>query len=269
MTAGGRSPARVLVIAGSDSSGGAGIQADIKTITILGGYAATAVTALTAQDTTGVHAIQPVPPAFVTAQIAAVLDDIGADAIKIGMLGTAEIAAAVRRGLASKAAEIPIVLDPVLVAKGGARLFDEDALGELRSLVKFAALVTPNIPEAEALLDRSIAGPQDMAAAARALCDLGAGAALVTGGHMVGDEITDMLVSRAGERQFTSQRIDTPHTHGTGCTLSSAIATGLAKGLSLEEAVAAARDFVLEAIRTAPGIGKGHGPLNFIHPLSR
>lgn len=268
MTAGKASPARVLVIAGSDSSGGAGIQADIKAITMFGAYAATAITALTAQNTTGVKAVQPVPAAFIRAQIASVLDDIGADAIKIGMLGTAETVAAVADELNRRAAGIPVVFDPVMATNQGERLLDEDALSALRSLVKLAALVTPNIPEAEALLSRSISGPEDMAEAAHALADLGAGAVLVTGGHLVGEEITDILVSPAGERRFTSKRIDTAHTHGTGCSLASAIAAGLAKDAPLEDAVAAARDFIRKAIQTAPGLGEGQGPINFLHPLT-
>lgn len=268
MTVGGASPARILVIAGSDSSGGAGVQADIKAITMLGGYAATAVTALTAQNTTGVQAVQPVPAAFVESQIRSVLDDIGADAIKIGMLGNAEVAATVLGVLGTEAAEIPIVLDPVMIAKGGARLLEEDALGELKSLVKLAALVTPNLPEAEVLTGRSIRNVRDMAAAGQELRQLGAGAALIKGGHLAGDEIVDVLISDAGERRYRSDRVETRHTHGTGCTLASAIATGLAQGCTLEEAVAAATDYVQKAIRTAPGLGEGHGPLNFLHPLS-
>jgi hydroxymethylpyrimidine/phosphomethylpyrimidine kinase len=260
---------RVLVVAGSDSGGGAGIQADIKTITMLGGYAATAISALTAQNTRGVHAIVSVEPAFVARQMEVVLADIGADCVKTGMLGTAEVIEAVVRTLERHARGVPVVVDPVMVAKGGAALLDPRAqsLLELR-LLPCAALVTPNVPEAVALTGVSIDGPDDMARAADVLLARGAGAALIKGGHLPGDEVVDLLRTADGvERRWESPRLSSRSTHGTGCTLAAAIATGIAEGLRLEDAVDRAREYVLEAIRTAPGLGAGHGPLNHAHPL--
>jgi hydroxymethylpyrimidine/phosphomethylpyrimidine kinase len=253
---------RVLVIAGSDSGGGAGIQADIKTITALGGYAATAITALTAQDTFGVHGVHPVPPAFVRAQMRAVLDDIGADAIKTGMLADALTVLAVCEVLEARV-DLPLVVDPVMVAKGGARLLADDALAALRlRLIPLALLVTPNVPEAEALLGRPIPDTATMEGAAMALLALGAKSVLLKGGHLPGDEVIDVLATEAGTVLFRSSRIHTRHTHGTGCTLASAVATGLAQGMALPEAVARARAYVRAALATAPGFGGGHGPLN-------
>ena len=248
---------RVLIIAGSDSGGGAGIQADIKTILALGSHAMTAITALTAQDTTGVHAIHPVPPAFVRQQITVVLDDLGADVVKIGMLGTAPIIEAVTAGL--KGRGLPLVLDPVMVAKGGASLLDPAAIQALRALIPQATLLTPNLPEAEALLGHPIQNPHD---AAQALLAQGPGAVLLKGGHAQGDTIHDILATPAGIEIFRSPRIHTRHTHGTGCTLASAIAAGLAQGLPLQAAVTQALAYVQAAIRAAPGYGAGHGPLN-------
>jgi len=253
---------RVLIVAGSDSGGGAGIQADIKTVTMLGGYAATAIAALTVQNTLGVSGVHPVPPAFVQAQMRAVLDDIGADAIKTGMLGDAAMVAAVAEVIEALAAPPPLVVDPVMVAKGGARLLDEEAVGALRTrLLPLATLVTPNTPELEALTGLPIDDEHSAVAAGRALRAAGAQAVLVKGGHLDGDEVADWLLSREGEQRFVSPRIQTRHTHGTGCTLASAIACELAKGRSLAHAVAAARDYVQAAIRAAPGLGQGHGPL--------
>jgi hydroxymethylpyrimidine/phosphomethylpyrimidine kinase len=253
---------RVLVVAGSDSGGGAGVQADIKAITALGGYAATAITALTAQDTFGVHGVHAVPPAFVQAQMRAVLDDIGADAIKTGMLGDAAAVLAVCEVLEARAGP-PLVVDPVMVAKGGAKLLADDALAALRKkLIPLASLVTPNLPEAEALLGASIADPAAMAAAATALLTLGAKAVLLKGGHLAGEEVIDILATEAGTVVFRSPRIETRHTHGTGCTLASAVAAGLAQGMALHDAVARARAYVRAALVTAPGYGGGHGPLN-------
>ncbi|MDH3240309.1 MAG: bifunctional hydroxymethylpyrimidine kinase/phosphomethylpyrimidine kinase [Alphaproteobacteria bacterium] len=261
--------ARVLIIAGSDSGGGAGIQADIKTVTALGGYAATAITALTAQNTLGVQGIFPVDPAFIEDQIAAVLDDIGADCIKTGMLGDAAVITAVVKALEERAPDIPVVVDPVMVAKGGASLLAAEAVEVLKSrLLPRARLATPNIPEAEALLGEKIGGPQDMEAAALALLDLGPEAVLLKGGHLEGDLLVDLLVDRAGLIQrFEGARIESRHTHGTGCTLASACAEGLARGLALGPAVARARAYVRQAIATAPGLGGGHGPLNHGHTV--
>ncbi|HEX3701493.1 MAG TPA: bifunctional hydroxymethylpyrimidine kinase/phosphomethylpyrimidine kinase [Phenylobacterium sp.] len=257
---------RVLIIAGSDSGGGAGIQADIKTVTALGGYAATAVTAVTVQDTLGVHEIHPIPAAVVAAQARAVLDDIGADAIKTGMLGdaaTLEAVAAILDGVAP-----PAVVDPVLVAKGGARLLDPVAIERFGALlIPRAALLTPNAPEAEALTGLAVASLDGQRRAAEALLAAGAGAVLVKGGHLPGERVIDLLVTPGGETAFEAARIDTRHTHGTGCTLASACATGLAQGLALPEAVARAWAYVQEAIARAPGLGRGHGPLDHGWPL--
>ncbi len=253
----------VLAIAGSDSAGGAGIQADIKTNTMLGGYAATAITALTAQDTSGVHAIQMVPPEFVSLQIAVVLDDIGADAVKTGMLGDAATIEAIAAALMRHAPGVKLVVDPVMVAKGGASLLRDDAVAALiRTLLPMASVVTPNLPEAEVLTGLVIQDVAAMHRAAAALLRLGAPAVLLKGGHLPGDEVVDLLATADGCESFTAPRIASRHTHGTGCTLASAIATGLAQGMTLRDAVLRARAYVRAAIATAPGIGKGHGPLN-------
>jgi hydroxymethylpyrimidine/phosphomethylpyrimidine kinase len=258
-----RTRGRVLAIAGSDSGGGAGIQADIKTITALGAYAATAITALTAQNTRGVHAIRMVPPEFIHQQIVVVLDDIGADAIKTGMLGDAATIETVTDALARHAAAIPFVLDPVMVAKGGAHLLDPGAVHALvRHLLPKASVITPNLPEAEVLSNRAIPGVTAMQDAAKALLDLGVPAVLLKGGHLPGDTLVDVLATSEGIESFSAPRIDTRHTHGTGCTMASAIAAGLAQGIALREAVQRARDYVRAAIATAPGFGAGHGPLN-------
>ncbi|HYZ32659.1 MAG TPA: bifunctional hydroxymethylpyrimidine kinase/phosphomethylpyrimidine kinase [Crenalkalicoccus sp.] len=254
---------RVLVIAGSDSGGGAGIQADIKAITALGAFAATAVTALTAQDTTGVHGVLPVPPAFIAQQIACVLEDLGADALKTGMLHDAPTITAVCDAIGPAAARVPLVADPVMVAKGGHALLAPDAVATLRArLLPMAALLTPNLPEAEALTGRRIADREGMAESARALLAQGPRAVLVKGGHLPGEEVTDMLATPEGIEAFTAPRIMTRHTHGTGCTLASAIAAGLAQGLALREAVMRARAYLRAAIAAAPGYGRGHGPLD-------
>jgi len=259
---------RVLIVAGSDSGGGAGIQADIKAVTALGAYAATAITALTAQNTMGVVGVHEVPPDFVQLQMAVVLDDLGADAIKTGMLHGRAVIEAVVATLDAKAKDIPLVVDPVMVAKGGARLLQSEAVETVRRrLVPRAAVITPNRPEAEALLGQPIVGESDAEQAARALLDLGCGAVLLKGGHAAGPVICDILVSPAGLERFESPRIETRHTHGTGCTLASALAAGLAQGLALSAAVRRARAYVLEAIRTAPGLGAGHGPLNHAHTV--
>ena len=254
---------RVLVIAGSDSGGGAGIQADIKTVMALGGYATTAITALTAQDTHGVHGVHAVPPAFVRQQIALALADIGADAVKTGMLGDPALIEAVADALAGVG--LPFVLDPVMVAKGGAPLLAPSAVATLkRHLLPLASLVTPNVPEAAALSGRAIDDVADMRDAAETLLSLGVPAVLLKGGHLTGPEVTDLLVTVDGTVTFTRPRIATRHTHGTGCTFASAIATGLAQGLTLQESASRARDYVQAAIASAPGLGGGHGPLNHL-----
>jgi hydroxymethylpyrimidine/phosphomethylpyrimidine kinase len=262
--------ARVLVVAGSDSGGGAGIQADVKTITALGGYAATAVTALTAQNTLGVEGVVTTAPDFVERQMKLVLTDIGADAIKIGMLGSAAVVEVVARACQRLAPATPIVVDPVMVAKGGQSLLELDAREALRThLVPMAALLTPNVPEAEALSGIRIENEKALGRAAERLLLLGPGAVLVKGGHLAGDVVVDVLrTADGGEYRFESPRVESRSTHGTGCTLSSAIALGIAEGLTLEGAVARARVYVFEAIRTAPGLGQGHGPLNHAHPIT-
>ena len=253
---------RVLIIAGSDSSGGAGIQADIKTVTALGGYAATAITTLTVQNTLGVAGVHPVPPAFVTAQAGAVLDDIGVDAIKTGMLGDIAMVEAVA-AILDTTKGVATVIDPVMIAKGGTPLLDPSAVAAVRRLlIPRAVLLTPNAPEAEALTGIVVGSLDDQRRAGEALLKLGARAVLMKGGHLPGDILIDLLITPDGETAFETARIDTRHTHGTGCTLASACATGLAQGLTLTEAVARAWAYVQEAIAHAPGFGAGHGPLD-------
>ena len=254
---------RVLIVAGSDSGGGAGIQADIKTVTALGGYAMTAITALTAQNTEGVYGVHAPPPAFVAEQMRLVLTDIGADCIKIGMLHSVGVIEAVADALEAHAAGVPVVLDPVMVAKGGAPLLEPDAVSAYRTrMPRLATVLTPNLPEASVLLDREIATAEDQAAAVDAAQALGAAAVLLKGGHLEGDVVRDLLIERDAVTAFANPRIETRHTHGTGCTLASAIAAGVADGRSLREAVERAIAYVQAAIRTAPGLGRGHGPLN-------
>jgi hydroxymethylpyrimidine/phosphomethylpyrimidine kinase len=254
-------PVRVLAIAGSDSGGGAGVQADIKTISALGGYALSAITAITAQNTQGVSAIEIIRPELVRAQIRAVLDDIGVDAIKTGMLGDAFVAATVADIVQGVSA--PLILDPVMVATSGDVLLDEDAIQVLRTrLIPMARLLTPNIPEAEILCGMRITNVDDQRTAAHQLLAMGAQAVLLKGGHGKGDVITDLLVWDKGEAALQSRRIATQNTHGTGCTLASACATLLAQSLSLTDAVRMARRYVRGAIKNAPGFGAGHGPLD-------
>ena len=254
---------RVLIVAGSDSGGGAGIQADIKTVTALGGYAATAITALTAQDTNTVHAVHAVPADFVAEQMRVVLADIGADCIKTGMIHSAPIIEAVADAAGRHGEGIPLVVDPVLVAKGGASLLEASAMRALETaLIGRADLVTPNIPEAERLTGLTIATVDDMARAAERIRELGSKAVLVKGGHLESDEITDLLSHPGGIERFHAHRIESRHTHGTGCTLASAIATGLAQGMGLVDAVTRARRYLRSAIESAPGYGAGHGPVN-------
>jgi len=255
--------ARVLAIAGSDSGGGAGIQADIKAITALGGYAMTAVTAITVQNTRGVTGIHPVPEDVIGAQVRAVLSDIGADAVKTGMLGTAATVEAVADALADAGPDIPLVLDPVMIATSGDRLVADDAVAAIRTrLLPRAAIVTPNAPEAATLTGLDVTNADEQVEAGRALIDAGAGAALVKGGHLSGPTVRDVLVTEKEVFVFESKRLDTTSTHGTGCTLASAIATGLAKGLALQDAVEAAGQYLHEAILRAPGLGSGHGPVD-------
>ena len=251
---------RVLAIAGSDSSGGAGIQADIKSITMLGGYAMTAITAVTAQNTLGVTAVEALSPEMVGAQIDACLSDIGADAVKIGMLGSAQIAHLVAERLESL--EVPVVFDPVMVATSGAVLADDATVAAFERLMKLATLTTPNLPELAVLAAAECATGEAIIAAGWSLAERSGSAVLAKGGHADGDRVVDRLfIPDGGFASFDDPRIDTRHTHGTGCTLSSAIATLLGKGLSLRDAVGEARRFVRAALLAAPGFGEGHGPM--------
>ncbi len=259
---------RVLIIAGSDSGGGAGIQADIKAVTALRGYAATAIAALTAQDTHTVHAIHDVPLSFVRLQIELSLKDIGADAVKTGMLSKGEVIAAVREELDQHAPDVPLIVDPVMVAKGGARLLNAGAERALiERLLPRATLITPNASEAEVLTGLPVTSFAEQDRAAERLLALGARAVLLKGGHLPGDEVRDVLLTPEGRQEFSSARLHTTSTHGTGCTLASAIATGIAQKLALHEAVARAHAYVWAAIQSAPGLGGGNGPLNHAHTV--
>ncbi|HSR72452.1 MAG TPA: bifunctional hydroxymethylpyrimidine kinase/phosphomethylpyrimidine kinase [Kiloniellales bacterium] len=259
---------RVLIVAGSDSGGGAGIQADIKTVTALGGYAATAITALTAQNTRGVFGVVGIEPAFIRQQMRVVLDDIGADAVKTGMLHSRAVIEAVRAELDTLDPAVPVVVDPVMVAQSGDTLLEADAIESVAELMlPRATVVTPNAPEAERLSGLTIRAPDDMMAAAEALRRRGARAVLLKGGHLTGDTVVDLLASEAGTERFESPRIETRHTHGTGCTLASAIAAGLAQGLDLRAAVVRARAYLQEALRQAPGLGGGAGPVGHGHTV--
>lgn len=254
---------RVLIVAGSDSGGGAGIQADIKAVTAMNAFAATAITALTAQNTEGVHGVLPVDPAFIVQQIEVVLTDIGADALKTGMLHSAEVIGAVTAAFRKHAPGVPLVVDPVMVAKGGHRLLLSAAEAALRAqLLPMATLLTPNLPEAEVLGGMPVRTESDMRRVAERLVGLGARAVLMKGGHLEGDAVVDILFNDGRFDRFEDARIPSRNTHGTGCTLASAIAAGLAQGMSLLDAVARARSYVRRAIETAPGFGRGHGPLN-------
>lgn len=263
---------RVLIIAGSDSGGGAGIQADIKAVTALGGYAMTAITALTAQNTLGVHGIHEVPPEFVREQIRVVMQDIGADCIKTGMLHRSQIIDVVIDAIHEFAPDVPVIVDPVMVAKGGASLLDLDAVSSVRDkLLPRATVITPNAPEAGVLANLDVLTLEDMEVAARNLSALGPQATLIKGGHVNegSNTVSDLLYSGHDHIDvFHSDRIDTRHTHGTGCTLASSIATGVAQGMNLKDSIIRARAYVLEAIRTAPGFGNGHGPLNHGHTVT-
>jgi hydroxymethylpyrimidine/phosphomethylpyrimidine kinase len=255
-----------LTIAGSDSGGGAGLQADLKTFHQFGVFGTSVVTAVTAQDTRRVHSWAALPAPLVARQLDVLARDLRPQAVKSGMLGSAELVAAVADGLARHG--LPnYVLDPVMTATSGDRLLDRDAERLVaRRLVPLAHLVTPNLAEAAALIEEEVAGPEQMVRAGRALLGLGAGAALVTGGHLPGDTLVDVLVADGGEWRFPHPRVHTGSTHGTGCTLSAAITAGLAQGRPLRDAVADAIDFVQRAIAAAPGLGAGRGPLNHFVP---
>ncbi len=255
--------ARVLIVAGSDSGGGAGIQADIKTVTALGGYAATAISAITVQDTLGVHGVHGLPADIVRRQMEVVLADIGADAIKTGMLHSAEIIEAVADVISSYEDVPPLVVDPVMVATSGDRLLERDAEAALiGKLLPLAFIATPNIHEASVLAGMPVKTAGDMRDAAQALLASGPDCVLVTGGDLGGDMIVDVLATPMEIRTFTSPRINTKATHGTGCTLASAIATFLAQGRDVVDAVEDARDYVHMAMTRAPGLGAGAGPLD-------
>ncbi len=254
---------KILIIAGSDSGGGAGIQGDIKTVSALGGYAATAITSVTAQNTVGVQAISDVPVDVIRQQIASVMDDIGADVIKTGMLSSKEIIELVAAAVGKY--RIDLVLDPVMISKSGAKLLQDDAVESLKNkLIPKALLITPNIPEAEVISGMKITNEAEMEAAARKILnEYKCHAVLIKGGHLSDTYLVDILVRETGKVfKIRSKRIDTNNTHGTGCTYASAIATLIAKGYPLEKAVKKAHRYVNQAIRTAPKIGKGNGPLN-------
>jgi hydroxymethylpyrimidine/phosphomethylpyrimidine kinase len=258
---------RVLIVAGSDSSGGAGIQADIKTVTMFGAYATTAVSAITVQNTQGVSDVLPLDPDIIVRQMQAVLDDIGADVVKTGMLHSTEVIEAVAQELDARSG-LKLVVDPVMVATSGDPLLHEDAMIALRNLlVPAATILTPNMPEAARLTGQKVETLDDQKRAADALMGLGPTAVLVKGGHGEGTDVHDVLVTEDSIEVMSSPRIDTLHTHGTGCTLASAIAALLSQGAPMRDAVSIARDYVHEAIASAPGLGKGHGPLNHMHPF--
>ncbi|MCT4656989.1 MAG: bifunctional hydroxymethylpyrimidine kinase/phosphomethylpyrimidine kinase [Cohaesibacter sp.] len=268
--------ATALSIAGSDPSGGAGIQADLKTFSARGVYGMTALTALTAQNTQGVSGVHLVPPAFVADQIKSVFKDIRVDAVKIGMIANAEIAEAVADSLGPYR-DIPIVLDPVMIAKGGHPLLARDAMAVIRTrLLPLAHILTPNLPEAGALLDQPEATSRDeMVAHGEALCALGPSAILMKGGHLEGAESPDVLISKTGPQWYEAKRIETVNTHGTGCTLSAALAAELAKGEDVRTAVANAKAYLAGAVAKADSLGvgsykapkTGHGPTHHFHDL--
>ena len=259
---------KVLIIAGSDSSGGAGIQADIKTVTALGSYAMTAITAITAQNTTGVQSIFPIPPKEIFNQIIFTIKDIKPNAIKIGMLHSNKVIESVIRSL--KGSNIKnIVLDPVMVAKGGTKLIDDKAIKLLRDkLIKRVILITPNIPEAEILTNTSIRSKEDMIFAAHKLIEIGANNVLIKGGHLKSKIVQDIFVSKSDIKIFTNKRYKTKNTHGTGCTLSSAITTFLSCGKPIKKSCELGINYVSSGIKTNPKYGKGHGPINHLHTIN-
>jgi hydroxymethylpyrimidine/phosphomethylpyrimidine kinase len=258
----------VLIIAGSDSSGGAGIQADIKTVTALGSYAMSAITAITAQNTTGVKSIIPIPPKEIFNQISFTIKDIKPDAIKIGMLHSKKVIESVVHSL--KGANIKnIVLDPVMVAKGGAKLIDDKAVKILKNvLIKKVTLITPNIPEAEILTNTNIKSKEDMIFAAHKLIETGAKNVLIKGGHLVSKTVQDIFVSKSDIKIFKNKRYLTKNTHGTGCTLSSAITTFLSCGKPIKKSCELGIKYVSSGIKTNPKYGKGHGPINHLHTIN-
>ena len=261
---------KVLVIAGSDSSGGAGIQADIKTVTALGCFAATAITALTSQNTKGVFDVLDIPTSFLRQQMTVVLEDIGADVIKTGMLHNAEVIRTISNTLEDLGNSSSLVIDPVMVAKGGHSLLQTSAVDALKNeLIHKADVLTPNIPEAEVLAGIEIKSVDDMRRAGDYLLKMGPKSVLIKGGHLTDDTLTDILLTQSDEKLYSSPRLKTVHTHGTGCTLASAIAAGIAQGLNIQIAAERARKYVFEAIRTAPGLGAGHGPLNHSHTIGK
>ena len=255
-----------LTIAGSDSGGGAGIQADLKTFQQYGVFGTTVIVALTAQNTLGVRAVEVVPESMVSAQLLALAEDLPPSALKTGMLAEAGLVRLVSRAIRENG-WAPLVVDPVMVSTSGARLLSTEAEEVVREdLLPLAALVTPNLDEAAILTGRVVHDPGTMERAGATLLRFGCGAALIKGGHLQGNEITDILVTTGQVRRFTHRRIETTSTHGTGCTLSAAIVAGLALGRSLEDAVADGLDFVHRAIADAPGLGGGHGPVNHMVP---
>ena len=259
---------KVLIIAGSDSSGGAGIQADIKTVTALGSYAMTAVTAITAQNTTGVKSIVSIPPKEISNQIIFTIKDIKPNAIKIGMLHSNKVIESVIRSLKGRYIK-NIVLDPVMVAKGGAKLIDDTAIKVLKSkLIKRVTLITPNIPEAEILTNTNIRSKEDMIFAANKLIEIGAKNVLIKGGHLKSKIVQDIFVSKSDIRIFNSKRFNTKNTHGTGCTLSSAITTFLSCGKPIKKSCELGINYVNSGIKTNPKYGKGHGPINHLHTIN-
>lgn len=261
-------PARVLTIAGSDSGGGAGIQADLKTITVLGGFGMSVITALTAQNTMGVHGIFDVPPEFVARQFDAVLTDIGVDAAKTGMLAQEHILRVVIDKIREYHIE-KLVVDPVMVAKGGSLLIRGDVMDLLKTdLIPLAYVITPNIPEAEVLAEMTIKTADDMKDAARRIFAMGARHVIVKGGHLEGAAL-DVFYDGSSFHEFTAERITTQNTHGTGCTFSAALATGIAQGKAVPEAVGQAKDYITEAIRYSFSLGSGHGPTNHLAPVAR
>jgi hydroxymethylpyrimidine/phosphomethylpyrimidine kinase len=262
MSAAREAPPRVLVVAGSDSGGGAGVQADVKTITALGVHAAAALTAVTIQNTLGVLGVVALAPAAVRAQVEAVLGDIGADVVKTGMLGEIPLIETLADALAALAPSLPRVVDPVMVATSGDRLLPERAVDAVRRLMLPGAVVTPNAPEAEILTGRSVDTLDGQRRAAERLLEAGAAAALVKGGHVPGEVILDVLATPEGERFFEGPRLASPASHGTGCTLASGVAAGLARGLDLGAATGVARAFLVEAIARARPIGRGASPVD-------